>query len=201
MNTRTRIEQADYPEGPDWCCQRPVYSIDRWGRAWNLATEVLTRHNRVDETHHQLDGCDYARKDGLPYFIQDVLRHFVSNTSARNGRDALDITDRWLRIFHGGSLEYRSTDDATWFSYRTAVGDEAAGIGTEQGENPVFDDLSCWVNWAEGEVFWVITEESVDVSGSDFDTITEWEEVERSTCYGYESAAYEAEMNGHEVAS
>lgn len=107
-------------------------------------------------------GSESARGDGLPSDMADLIERM---TSKHGIDDGLDILDRWLRVFHGGSLlvldrpGYRDYGYVTYITERMARevwGFEGAVLPEPEGDE--------WMDYVNGDVFLLKTEKKVMVS-------------------------------------
>ena len=177
-----------YGPPPDWCQQLPVYRIEG---------AMVEQLNRVTRKHHDLDGCDYEQTDGLSLWFEDALERvwLSGSTSARR----LKILRRWLQVFHDGDLAHLADGGVLYVTYRTRQGDREWGMkldpadGDPNARHGWAGDLRAWHGWAMGEVYRLSVRAGVDVSGSAYDVISEWEETEEGICYDLSEALAEGE--------
>lgn len=156
---RAVLTHDDYAHEPDYECGCPVIEQpDRWGASWDL---------RI--------GQDSARHDGLEHDITDYLERATERTGSRS--DAIDLVDRWLRTFHGGSMvEVASTvhqGGPYYVTYDTRAMREHWG---QTGETLETSDPSSpdWQAYIDGEVYLVSIEQAtfdLDDDGTVLDTI------------------------------
>jgi hypothetical protein len=121
-------------------------------------------------------------------------------------REAIEVFERYVRIFHEGSV---ATYHLGWsreygyvaFTTRTLA--RAWGIADDR---PVPEaELNEWRAYVEGDVWGYVVERKVDLSMTDCDVIESWEEVD--SCWGFygeewaEQAAVEALDDEAEVAA
>lgn len=100
---------------------------------------------------------------------------------------AIRVFTRWARTFHGTTIAEKRPNDGAWslwyvmpdnLSETTATAQEV--IETEFGE---------YRAWAEGDVYGVIVEKSVEWASEDGDEATAWETVDACWgCIGHECA-------------
>lgn len=182
---RATVRQDDYPEAPDFDCGCPVFRVS--------GNRFYTGLGLADEPEY---GGDSWKNDGL---VANDLHAAVDYFSRAFGRDALEVTDRWLHIFHGGSLKTlssrvdRSGDDFVTYDTRAM-----RAYWGQTGEMLETSDPEAeeWQAYIDGEVFTIAVEQA-----GDFDEDgepTSWETVE-GPVGGYYGEAYALEAAEDEL--
>lgn len=172
---RAVIEVDQYAEAPDFDMGCPVFRINT-SRYWSYGVS-LDDKPEIGDSSWMADGVD----------IHAALDHF---SERGNGRP-LEMLDRWLRIFHGGSCTtihstmHQGGDDFLVYdtrAMRESWGQTGETLETSDPESPE------WQAFIDGEVFGIRVEQ-----GRDFDDDGDpqvWDEVDDSACWGYYSEEY-----------
>lgn len=147
---RAVVEHDDYPDAPDYDMDCPVIQAgDYHFRAPDLET---------------VSGADSAEHDGLPMSLPEAIDRAMRDDYGHHVRDlseALEIVDRWLRVYHGGSLTTisSSTDrrGSTYVVYDTRA---MRGYWGQTGEMLETSDPDApeWQAYIDGEVYVVSVE-------------------------------------------
>ena len=173
---RACVRQDECPDAPDYEVAYPVFRV----------TSSRYYSGPGLDSKPEL-GEDSAKHDGLPYDLGYAVDHFARTVG---GRDTLDVTDRWLRIFHGGSLKVLSStmhqggDDFVTYDTRAMRAYWGlAGVLLETSD-PEADE---WQSYLDGDVYSVGIERQVLDDPSDEPT---WEPVEDGPVYGYYGTAW-----------
>lgn len=127
-------------------------------------------------------GDESWRRDGISDTAEDALSKFISEFGLHEG---MDVFDRYLRIFHGGSAVtydpgYHS--DYYYVTYDTRAMREFWGQTGDMLETSA-PEMSEWEAYIEGEVYGIRVEVATgfDVDGEP----TDWSEVEDTAVWGY----------------
>lgn len=141
---RAVVELDEYPDAPDFEYGCPVYRLDY-------------RRGTVDGPEC---GTGSDRASGVD--IRRAMDHFHYATGRM--RDSVDMLDRWLRIYHGGSCEiissstYQGGDD--FLVYDTRAMREAWGQ-----VSPMVDksdpEASEWQAYIDGDVYVVSAQRAI----------------------------------------
>jgi hypothetical protein len=144
---RAVIEYDTYPSEPENEMGYPILRIDG---------------TRVDPTGY---GSGSAEHDGLrPYSADDALSYFMADVGG-NATDAVDLFDRWLRIFHNGRavgyhLGYSREYGHVAYSTEAMVRHWGVDEVTEDHLTPELDE---WEAYCEGDVYLVAVQRLVKV--------------------------------------
>lgn len=116
--------------------------------------------------------------------------------------DAVDIFERWARIFHGAVTLYDTPHDgpsAVWYIMPAGIAEVPDPRATLEASR---DEYRAW---ASGEVYGYIIEEAVDwrrVDGKDDNGMTTWQEVDDDgSCWGLIGYQYAEEEARREFAA
>lgn len=146
---RATIQYDHYPSEPDFEVGCPILRVDEW--------------NRVTPTGY---GSLSAKGDGIPGGGAWALAYFLRENG--NTSDAVDVFDRWLRIWHGGgavgynlgiSREYGYVAYLTRLMVINVWGNEPEYV--DANPDIFVPELAEWQAYCEGEVFLVEVERKV----------------------------------------
>ena len=172
---RIRVMLDDIASRPDYDMACPVLSFSRHGFRGIVGREEL--------------GNDSMIRDGLPF---DIVAAIEGLTSTMSLDTALDVLDRWLRAFYGGSLvtatSIHRSDDNVYVAYDTRAMREYWGQEGDMLETsaPDFGEYMAWVN---GDTYRAVREERVSPCECDNCEASVWEEVDAiHGRYGEDSA-------------
>lgn len=149
---RAVVEHDDYPDAPDYDYGCPVIQVS-------------------DRDLETVSGSDSAEHDGLPMTLPEAIDRAMHDDYGHHVRglsEALEIVDRWLRTFHGGSLTtfssstYRGGYD--YVTYDTRAMREHWGQTDETLEASA-PDAPEWQAYIDGDVYVVSVERAVDFDG------------------------------------
>lgn len=160
---------------------------------------------RLDEPRERVDASGYgsesAANDGL---LEDADVILTSLMARLDVDAALEVFDRWLRVFHGGSAKWvrGNRHEYGYITYGTAAMRESWGC--TPSDELVEPEMDEWLSYVNGDVYFVIEEHRVytehvidSIVGSDVERIPtdEWEEGDDIVhgFYGEEWAVQEAE--------
>lgn len=166
---RAIIKRDEYPESPDFDFGCPIVRIDT-NRGYSFRAE-MTGYGAYSET-----------QDGLPDTAAGIISHFRDRTGGGT-YEAVETFGRYLRIFHGGDIEFRTPDnysDYYYVAYITRAMYEA--WGNTDGEVPA-PNLGEYGHWLEGEVYGVGVETAIEFD-EDGDP-TDWAEVDDGMVWGH----------------
>lgn len=168
----TLDEYHEQPENEYGC---PVLRVESRGYGYD-----------VDMTGY---GSESWRNDGIAGGAEYALSKFICEHGQTDG---IDMFDRWLRIFHGGSaVEWSSYhySDAIYVAYDTRAMREAWGQTGDMLETSD-PELNEWKSWVEGDVYGIDVERAVDFD--DDGDPTSWESTDHS-CWGFYGKQYAEE--------
>lgn len=149
---RAVIDIDIYPDEPENEYGCPVLRVEPSGYGGGLVTSTGY-------------GSESYKRDGIRQGGIDALQHFVSS---HGWSDGIDIFERWVRIFHGGTVTRwsdRRWDSPTYVAYSTpAMARDAWGADDDQlRDHPEWyaADLDEWAAYCEGEAYLVTVERKV----------------------------------------
>lgn len=190
---RAVVEHDDYPHAPDYDMGCPVIQV----------SDHYTFRAPDMET---VGGGDSAEHDGLPMTLPEAIARAMRDDYGHHVRglsEALEIVNRWLKVFHGGSLTTirsstdRGGDDFVVYDTR-AMRDYWGQTGEDlETSDP---DAPEWQEYLDGDVY-VVSVERADDFHDDGEPAS-WETVEGPVCghYGDDWAAQAAlEMLADEI--
>lgn len=162
---RAKIERDEYPEQPENDGGYPVVRIDT-NRGYSFKPEMTGYGNGYD--------------DGLSRPADEILAYFHERTG--DSRGAIDMFERYLRIFHDGNLSEYGPNQGTDYHYvafATRTLWESWGNDGEVGKA----ELDEYRYWIEGDVYGVDVEKAVSFDSDDEPDV--WESVGEVECWGF----------------
>jgi hypothetical protein len=183
---RARIDRDIEPMEPENESGCPVVRIDT-NRGYSFHAEMTGY------------GSESAAHDGIAWRVADVLDHFRQNTGSGT-RETIETFERYLRIFHGGTVAERGPDnyaDSTYLAYDTAAMRQWwAGEGGTPTDDPA--EMDEWTAYLEGETYGVSVERatSFDEDGDP----DGWEEVD-GTVWGHYGETWAKQAAEEELSS
>lgn len=173
---RAKVMLDEYPEQPEHDFGCPIIQLDT-SRYYGTGVEI-TKY-----------GSESYKHDGIGHGGEYVLERFIE---AYGANDGVEVFDRYLRIFHGGSAVAWSSYGYTDYIYVTydtramrefwgCTGDNLEHTGPEMAE---------WRHWVEGEVYGIDVERAV--SFDDDGEPDMWDSLDHS-CWGFYGEEYAKE--------
>lgn len=182
---RAVVEHDYYPHEPENDAGCPVLSVDHTYRG----------RGDIEMTGY---GSESERHDGLPMSLADAYSRIYHGPygyeSPYSHAQTVEILDRWLRTFHGGSLiEFTSSVDRNspnYIAYDTEAMRHHWGLTGEalKVSEPKADE---WEAYIDGDVYAVGVERAI--SFDDEGEPDDWEWEDYGPCHGYYGDDYAAQ--------
>lgn len=173
---RAKVMRDEYPNEPEHDYGCPLIQVDSRGYGYDVRLMGY--------------GSESRKNDGIPD-AELALSRFVAEYGLWDG---VEVFNRYLRAFHGGSADMRSIDnysDYYYVTYDTRAMREFWGQTGEMLETSA-PEMSEWSAWIEGDVYGIEVERAVsfDEDGEPDD----WESEDHSVWgfYGEQYAKEEA---------
>lgn len=173
---RARVTLDEYPDAPEHDFGCPVYGYEF--RGYSADVDETPRYGHESDIHSGID-------------FHAALMHFYNH--ADRFSEALETTDRWLRVFHGGGLrEISSTvwqGDPYYLTYDTRAMREFWGQTGEMLETSD-PEATEWQSYIDGDVYGIDVERAT--SFDDDGEPDGWESLDQS-CWGFYGEEYAKE--------
>lgn len=146
--------------------------------------------------------------------LSDALRHFIYRQENDTGLDAIALFTQYVRVFHGGDVKVIRSETSREYGY-LAYGTRKLAEGWGHTDPEKIDkyarevETEEWQAYLDGEVYGVVTEQSIVVETITYGGLTgdeiryeidpSWDEIE--SCWGYYGQEYAVEAAREELDS
>lgn len=183
---RAVVGRDEYPDAPEFDFGCPVFCL-----------EYNTRTADAPEYGHES-----WKADGLDHSIPEVWERMEELAYGRRDADAIDLVDRYLRIFHGGgarlirSTAYQGGPEYLVYDTRAMRASWGQTGETLETSDPEANEWQAYIN-SEVYVIWV---EQADAFDEDGEPIS-WTEVGDGPVGGFYGDAHAAQAAIEELES